>query len=284
MNASDPQNAQEQKLITEAQLNWNQHWKKITQLPASPATTGFSGAVKRTLRRSGGLELGYRIVKKEIRRNNGQVIMEAGCGTGEMSLRMALEGKSLFTLDTSRSALDYVKRCAKRSGIKVNIIQGSVLHLPFREAVFDATFNVGVLDHLGPQNRIEAAREMVRTLKPLGRTVILINSSRAFVHRLAVRCAEKKGLWKFGFKDAVHSLAKEVAERLRGCRIREYERGFLSQFEFLHYCIPQAAVIKRLFFRTFYLLTFPFGFLNRFAGQYLITVIEKSEVKDRRHR
>ena len=112
-------------------------------------------------------------------------------------------------------------------------------------------------------------------IKSKARIIVITNDARSLVHHRAMRHAKSKGIWTFGFKDAIYSLKESLQNLSTAEDVREYSRGFLSQFEFLHYFLPQNELCKRLFFRFFYLLTFPFKFINRLPGHYLVTVIYK---------
>lgn len=271
-----PENTDEKELARQAALNWEKFWVEIVERAPSHRIGGFFSRLRRFLLRAGGLELAFRIVHSELGNPARQSILEAGCGTGEMSLRLAQSGNRLFMLDTSTAAVSFCKAQAEALGLPVDVVQGSIFNLPFKDGSFDAVFNVGVLDHFGPKYRETAVIEITRTLKLRGRAAILTNSARSIVHPIAMQCAIQRGRWPFGFKDAVESLKNPVMDKIGAVSVREYGRGFLSQFEFLHYCLPGGIRIKKLFLTLFYLITCPLGFINRFPGQYLITIIEKN--------
>jgi ubiquinone/menaquinone biosynthesis C-methylase UbiE len=278
-----PENTDEKELARQAALNWAKFWDEIVEQVPSHRTGGFLSRLRRFLRRAGGLELAFRIVRSELGKSARQNILEAGCGTGEMSLRFAQSSNRLFMLDTSRTAVSFCRAQAEVLGLSVNVILGSILNLPFKAESFDAVFNVGVLDHFGPEYRGTAVVEVTRILKRRGKAAILTNSSRSIIHPIAMKWALKRGRWPFGFKDAVESLKNPLMDKIDDVSVREYGRGFLSQFEFLHYCLPQGFRIKKLFLGLFYLITLPWTFTNRFPGQYLVTIIEKNRKDNAAH-
>jgi ubiquinone/menaquinone biosynthesis C-methylase UbiE len=232
---------------------------------------------QRFLRRCGGVELAWRLVRKEIGKSGGLRILEAGCGTGELSLRLARLGNSMILIDTSRSALECARK-ASQGNAQATLVQASLFNLPFKPGVFDRTFNVGVLDHFSAEGRREALGEMLRVLRGDGCAVVLTNDARSFIHPIAMRHAIKKGRWPFGFKDALTSLRNEL-NLPPDLIAREYTRGFISQFEFLHYFLPENRTIRKIFSRVFFAVTLPFSFLNRLPGQYVVTVIDKRDSK-----
>ncbi len=270
----------EKALVEAAARNWARHWETVVRNSKPSSRVSWRQKLGRLLRRSGGLELACRIIQKEAGNLPGKLILEAGCGTGEISMRLAQEGGGLVLLDTSSSAVGYAKIRAENLGFAASAVKASIFDFPFKDGVFDFAFNVGVLDHFGPQYRGKAAQEMVRVLKADSRAVILTNDLRSKIHPIAVKCATKKGIWPFGFKDAIFSLRDSLEKESKAHIACEYSRGFLSQFEFLRYCLPQNGLIQCLFLHLFYLLTFPFNLLNRLPGQYLVTVIHKNHTKD----
>lgn len=270
-----PENTDEKELARQAASNWAKFWDEVVEQAPSQRTGEFLSRLKRFLRRSGGLELAFRIVRSELGKPARQNILEAGCGTGEMSRRLAQSGNRLFMLDTSRTAVSFCRTQAETLGLSVNVIQGSIFNLPFKDESFEAVFNVGVLDHFGPEYRRTGVVEVTRTLKHHGKATILTNSTRSIIHPIAMKWALRRGRWPFGFKDAVESLKNPLMDKIGDVSVREYGRGFLSQFEFLHYCLPGGIRIKKLFLGVFYLITFPLAFINRFPGQYLVTIIAK---------
>lgn len=265
----------EEALAESAARNWSKYWDKRSAELSPQIQRGFPSKFKRFFLYTGALELAFRILKREMKNPQGKRILEAGCGMGEISLRLAHRGNVLIMMDTSLSALQYVRARAEALGIPVFILQASIFRLPFKSGIFDFAFNVGVLDHFGLEYRQKGVKQMVEVVKSRGRAVILTNSYKSFIHPFAMRAAQKKGLWHFGFKDSVRTLQYSKDANSEDFTIKEYSRGFISQFEFLHYCIPEVKLFKWLFFRFFYLFTWPFGFLNRLSGQYLVSVLEK---------
>lgn len=268
-------NIDEAELARQAAQNWDKYWAEAVEQVPPCTNSGFFCGLKRFLRRAGGLELAFRLVRTELCDPVNKSILEAGCGMGEMSLRLARRGNQLFVLDTSKAAVSYCRVQAEALGLSVYAIQGSIFSLPFRDSSFDFAFNIGVLDHFGPKYRMIGLAEVMRALKHCGRAVILTNSEKSILHPIAMKCAMRRGRWPFGPKFAIESLKPSLNNTSCNCSVREYSKGFLSQFEFLHYCISGSHLIRKLFLYLFYLITFPFAFLNQYAGQYLVSIIEK---------
>jgi ubiquinone/menaquinone biosynthesis C-methylase UbiE len=99
----------------------------------------------------------------------GGLVLDAGCGTGNFSLRLSGAGARVVGLDFSPVALAAYRR--KDPGARV--CQASLADpLPFRDGVFDCVVCMSVLFAI-PESRASAAtRELRRVLKPGGKLVI----------------------------------------------------------------------------------------------------------------
>jgi ubiquinone/menaquinone biosynthesis C-methylase UbiE len=266
----------EPSLAQAARDNWACYWDQQSSPLACMPTAGFKGKIKQFLRRGSGLELEWRIIRREIGNPVGHQILEAGCGSGKNALRLAHSGARAVMLDTSRSAVYNARQAAERLGLDARSIHASVFHLPFPDESFDFVFNIGVLDHFGPEYRNQALSEMLRVTCNGGRVVVLTNDRRSWIHPWAMRHALKKGRWRFGFKAALSTL-QDMPE-LRDRPLREYSRGFISQIEFLRYCCDEHSLLLRMFYWIYYGFSCLLSFLNRLPGQFRVTIIGKNRL------
>jgi len=56
-------------------------------------------------------------------------------------------------------------------GIQTNLRNGSVLEMPYPDQSFDTVLLISILEHLQPQEQLQAFREIWRVLKPGGQVV-----------------------------------------------------------------------------------------------------------------
>ena len=101
-------------------------------------------------------------------RMEGQVILEAGCGTGRFT-QIALEtGAEVFSFDLSL-AIEAAWR-NNAGADRVSIFQASIYEIPLRKASFDKIFCMGVLQHC--PDVAAAFQSLVPFLRPGGEIVI----------------------------------------------------------------------------------------------------------------
>lgn len=103
--------------------------------------------------------------------DSGGRVLDAGCGKG----RFAVHVKSAYP-QASVVALDLATAMLRSAPPDLRRVAGSMLELPFGEAVFDAAYATESLEHAVD---IESAvAELCRVLKPNGRLVIIDKNAR----------------------------------------------------------------------------------------------------------
>lgn len=99
-------------------------------------------------------------------------VLDAGCGTGEKTIRLAQLGYRVVGIDYAPVALDEASDKVGTAGesATVRLTRGDLTTLPFPEGTFEAIVIWGVLMHV-PRLE-EAIAELCRVLKPSGRIVV----------------------------------------------------------------------------------------------------------------
>jgi len=99
----------------------------------------------------------------------GLQVLDAGCGTGNLTLKLAERHQQVTALDFSEGMVNAVRAKTQHlSNVKVN--KGDITSIEFPDESFDAVTSVNVLYNI--VNAEQAIKEMCRVLKPGGRLVI----------------------------------------------------------------------------------------------------------------
>ena len=96
--------------------------------------------------------------------------LEAGAGSGWMSLAVASMGHDVVALDNHQRYFPFIRRQARRMNCKLQLIKGDAMSLPYADGEFDVAMSVAVLEHL-PDPR-QGAAELRRVVRPGGHLVI----------------------------------------------------------------------------------------------------------------
>jgi SAM-dependent methyltransferase len=93
-------------------------------------------------------------------------LLEVGCGTARMSVRLAQVGFSTVCLDNSISALPLARENFSKCKLTFAGLAGDGYRLPFPDNVFDGVLSTGLLEHF--RDPLPLIKEMVRVTRPGG--------------------------------------------------------------------------------------------------------------------
>lgn len=111
---------------------------------------------------------------KNIALNAGDILLDAGCGSGVLSRIIALKNPLSVVIgcDSSEKRVDQAKAAA-RGILNLEIIKADLTRLGFQENFFDVIVCRFVLHHQSPRNGDRIVRELYRCLKPGGRIIAI---------------------------------------------------------------------------------------------------------------
>lgn len=118
-------------------------------------------------------------------------ILDAGCGTGEISIRLIRDGHDVTSVDFSRKAIELYQKKFNHSQI---LLLDITLPLPFPDNTFDIVISVNTLYSIDPHKLNSVIDEFRRVIKK-GGTLLIADPSKEFNNytifledlRLAVR-------------------------------------------------------------------------------------------------
>lgn len=233
---------------------WDQIWANEKHIPWDPLSERI-----------------FNTLVSEFGSFSGKSILEAGSGTGRISLRMAGEGARVILVDYSEQALDNSKDFFQNAGLMATFIHADVKALPMEDQVVDMSWNSGVLEHFSPSEQVEALREMGRVTSPGGKIISLNPSARCLPYRIGKFSAEQNGWWPYGEENPVDTLSivcQEAGLRL----LREYHIGFLDALEFMAF-IPESQRLKEIM--EFFYNQCPKEEQGLFPGYLLVSVMQR---------
>ncbi|MBD3360290.1 methyltransferase domain-containing protein [Candidatus Peregrinibacteria bacterium] len=215
-------------------------------------------------------QLVYRTLKDEIDISNHLSILEAGCGSGRISLKLAKKNTKLALLDSSMVALTIAREFSERNHKSAAFVQNSIYTMAFKNESFDIVWNAGVLEHFYFEEQRIIIDEMSRVCKVGGKIIILVPYSKALLYRLGKWMREKLNLWKVGREVPLNTLKKMQSENCK--LIREYVVGTSEQT----FLLPKGfKKITKAFLDVIIHLGFD-NFLQKIIGGYLlVSVFEK---------
>ncbi|MCS7106382.1 MAG: methyltransferase domain-containing protein [Candidatus Aenigmarchaeota archaeon] len=100
----------------------------------------------------------------------GKRVLDAGCGTGRITVKLLEKGAKVFGIDISEKMLERARVKAKKFKKRCELKLASVYKIPYPKNSFDMVVCNLVTSHL--QNLKKAIAEMARVLKPKGFLII----------------------------------------------------------------------------------------------------------------
>jgi len=114
-----------------------------------------------------------RYVINKLNLRPGKKFLDCPCGIGRISLPMANKGIKVTGVDITQSYLDELSKKAKRSGLRVEVVQADMRRINF-DAKFDACGNLwtsfGYFEK--ESDNIQVLKKMYRALKPSGKFML----------------------------------------------------------------------------------------------------------------
>lgn len=125
----------------------------------------------------------------------GRLVLEVGCGSGNISLALAQRGAQVVGLDLSAPMLTQAQEKAQIAGLPISWVQGSAHQLPFRSGSFAGVLCILALDFM--PEREKALGEMVRVLSAGGFLgVAMLNRYSLWTLKRVIRAWFRPSLWR----------------------------------------------------------------------------------------
>ena len=104
----------------------------------------------------------------------GSYILDAGCGGGELIIRLGKMGYHSVGIDGAPGCVSYSNTCIQKEGLKNLVLarRADIMHIPYADRTFDAVMCGDVLEHIDADAK--AARELMRVMKPGGYLILTV--------------------------------------------------------------------------------------------------------------
>ena len=161
------------------------------------------------------LAASYRELLEEIVKaaeiKEGDLILDAGAGTGNMALLLEKRGAKVTALDFSREALDIYKN---KNPQAIVVLANLVERLPFENDYFDKIVSNNALYNIPREKREEVLLEFKRVLKPGGK-IVLSNIHKDFKPLKIYITSISKNIEKFGLVSTLKLFIKMCIPTLK---------------------------------------------------------------------
>jgi ubiquinone/menaquinone biosynthesis C-methylase UbiE len=143
------------------------------------------------------------LVMNLLKPGQGELILDAGCGTGMFTSDIIESGASVIGLDVSRPML---KKAVYNMEYRFSCVCSDMLNLPFENNAFDKAISITAIEFI--KNARQALGELERVTKPGGAIVVATLNSLSPWAEKRRKSAEKAGGI---FADAVFRSPDELA-------------------------------------------------------------------------
>lgn len=167
----------------------------------------------------------YEVILAENGELRHKRILEAGSGSGRISMRLAQDGAEVTLMDFSIEALEMSQRRYAARGVTAEYVQGPIENMSFTDDTFDVVFNTGVLEHYTPEEQVAQLQEMARVLKPGGLLIVFVPYAGALLYQMNKWFRERTGTWEYDYENPLWEVVPLLNQAgLEGAR--EYSAAF----------------------------------------------------------
>ena len=148
---------------------------------------------------------------KETDIREGDLVLDAGGGTGNLALILEKQGAKVINLDFSQEALEIHK---KKNPHGQMILHNLTQKLPFPDNKFDKVISNNTLYNLPREKRLETMLELKRVLKPKGK-IVLSNIHKGFRPIKIYITAIKENIKRYGILNTIKLVFKMIVPTIK---------------------------------------------------------------------
>lgn len=154
----------------------------------------------------------------------GRRVLEVGVGSGADCAALAARGAEAYALDFTVEALRLADRTGQQRQVRLGLIGGDTLRLPFADERFDLVYSQGLLEHFS--DPLPVVREQARVVRPGGFLLVDV-PQRYSLYTLHKRRLMRQGRWFAGWEGEFSLGELKALLRRAGLRpLRSYGQGY----------------------------------------------------------
>jgi ubiquinone/menaquinone biosynthesis C-methylase UbiE len=135
---------------------------------------------------------------EQARITAGDIVLDVGCGTGEITLRAKLEVKDgmVYGIDPAPEMIAVARKKAARKKLDIDFRVGMIESLAFPDSSIDVVTSSLMMHHLPEDLKVHGLGEVYRVLKPGGRLLIadFMRPTGAFINHIFIAFTRHRGL------------------------------------------------------------------------------------------
>lgn len=108
----------------------------------------------------------------------GRTALDLGCGEGRHTIALARQGYDVTAVDLEPLALRKAKAQVRKAGLHARFAVGDALNLTYGDGAFDVVLDYGCFHHLVTRDWPRYRRGLARILKPGGRLLLSVFSTK----------------------------------------------------------------------------------------------------------
>jgi len=116
-------------------------------------------------------------------------LLDAGCGTGELSENLFNRGFDVIALDLGFESIKRASSRHREENINFPFVQGDLYRLPYEDRSFDAVVTSEIMEHL--ERPLEALKEAARIVRPGGYIIVSTPCREILRFTLCIHCNKK---------------------------------------------------------------------------------------------
>ncbi|SDL09451.1 class I SAM-dependent methyltransferase [Halarsenatibacter silvermanii] len=153
----------------------------------------------------------------------GSRVLDAGCGTGNFSIKLARRGLSVVGVDVSASMLEKARNKVERldEDLDIEFARMDAIDLEFPAESFDHAISMAAVEFIEDDSKEKFVRELLKTVKPGGEVLIgTINKNSAWGEAYRERAQKRDSIFSeahFTSPEELNEIEKELLQESREC-------------------------------------------------------------------